>query len=65
MWALLTRGETASLEAGRSPGESCSSTAWRLFSLVCSFGKCRFAINLAENLKFCALETICTFQNCA
>lgn len=43
-------GVTVSLEAGRSPGESCSSRAWWSFSLVCSFGKCRFAINLAKNL---------------
>lgn len=41
---------TVRAEAGRSPGESCSSKAWWWFSLVCSFGKSRFAINLAENL---------------
>lgn len=37
---------------------------WSFF-LVCSLKQSRFAINLAENLKFCAFETICTFPNSA
>lgn len=61
---MSIEGRVRACSCSRGKSFSCSGTLWS-FSLACSLGKFRFAINLAGNLKFYALETICTFPNCA